>query len=592
MIDSLLSMCGVGKKMDYSSGNEVIDADAIGLSHVGTAAYDVLRKKHNYYHHSQWNVTSGAMVGEVHQTPTDAFSIERDEHPEGHSDWFPEKMAEIVSRTKIWCDVMSLGPPDGKFLEHLNEALKTIATRAKESSDGNEAIEPVIVRFLFGNIVGMPVNCNKVIEKLMEGLDIAEYGAYLQVWVGAWRRGVSWNHAKLIAVDGMYLHTGGHNLWDPHYLKNDPVHDLSLEMKGKVTHDGHYFANQQWAFIAKRQSTIIGQCIDRVPDYVPLLWKTRVTVSEWPDKVAAEFPPTYSKRMIAKYDSSDLLTDASEQLVPIISVGRQGVMLDKANFAKARPADDAFIAMINSAQTIIRCGLQDLGPVCVPGTKMALPGCTWPKNYLNAIGRAIWERGVDVEIVLSNPSSIPGNLSPTEANYGNGWTCVDVAAEIIRTIPEQFPDAVDSDVRQKVEENLRVCFIKHKVGGTSYNSGMTMGMHAKHFIVDDVCTYIGSQNLYVCDLAEWGVIIDHKEQVQAIMEQYWNPMWACSYTDTDVDVQEVMDGLEIDRNGEQQSTTFFSGNTSEGNQHMSKAVKAETCAGNSEFYTVDDDDEV
>ena len=24
-----------------------------------------------------------------------------------------------------------------------------------------------------------------------------------------------------------------------------------------------------------------------------------------------------------------------------------------------------------------------------------------------------------------------------------------------------------------------------------------MGMHAKHFMVDDCCTYIGSQNLYV-----------------------------------------------------------------------------------------------
>jgi len=32
---------------------------------------------------------------------------------------------------------------------------------------------------------------------------------------------------------------------------------------------------------------------------------------------------------------------------------------------------------------------------------------------------------------------------------------------------------------------------------------MTMGNHSKHFIVDDIATYIGSQNLYVCDLAEW-----------------------------------------------------------------------------------------
>ena len=44
------------------------------------------------------------------------------------------------------------------------------------------------------------------------------------------------------------------------------------------------------------------------------------------------------------------------------------------------------------------------------------------------MARVMWTRGVDIEIVLSNPGSIPGGLKGTEANYGNGWSCVDVAA--------------------------------------------------------------------------------------------------------------------------------------------------------------------
>jgi phosphatidylserine/phosphatidylglycerophosphate/cardiolipin synthase-like enzyme len=78
---------------------------------------------------------------------------------------------------------------------------------------------------------------------------------------------------------------------------------------------------------------------------------------------------------------------------------------------------------------------------------------------------------------------------------------------------------------------------------------MNMGMHAKHFIVDDIATYIGSQNLYICDLAEWGVVIDDAEQTKKFMEEYWNPLWKYSYTGEDVDVDAVMDGLVIDRNG-------------------------------------------
>jgi hypothetical protein len=215
-----------------------------------------------------------------------------------------------------------------------------------------------------------------------------------------------------------------------------------------------------------------------------------------------------------------------------------------------RPSDEAFLAMFDSAKTIIRMALQDLGPVCVPGTKITLPGCVWPKAYLSMLGKVIWTKEVDVEIALSNPSSIPGGLTPMDANYGNGWSCVDVAAEIVKTIKVQFPDAQDDLLRKKVAENLRVCFIREQRGNT-WEDGMTMGMHAKHFIVDDISYYIGSQNLYICDLAEWGVVVDDADSTKKIMEEYWNPMWEHSFLEgRDVCVQEVMDGLNIDRDAE------------------------------------------
>jgi len=545
----------------------VEDLDAVELSHVGNAAYDALRRKHGWHHDKLWNVTSGKVIGEVHQTPMRSWAATED-LADGHDDWFPEKMGEIMSRTKVWCDIMSLGPPDGLFLEKMKEALKTIYDNA-EGSD-----KKVTIRMMFGNIVGMPVNCDRVIKKLTEDLP-QDAGERINMWVGAWRFGCSWNHAKIIAVDGRYLHTGGHNLWDYHYLKHNPVHDLSLEMEGRVTHDGHIFANDQWFFIEKKQSTCIGQMAENIPDALPLIWKTRVIISEFPRNGATEFPPMYKKDLVPHYDRLD-------SAMPVISVGRYGALLPVA-----RPADDAFLAMILSAKTIIRLGLQDLGPVCIPGTKQALPGCTWPHTYLNALGKVIWERGVDVEIVLSNPGSIPGGLGPTEACYGNGWSCVDVAAEIIKSIRKQYKHADDDDLRKKVSDNLRVCFIKH-AHGKAYSNGGTVGMHAKHFIVDDVCTYIGSQNLYVCDLAEWGVIIDDEAQTKKIMEDYWYPMWEVSYLGQDCNVQEVMDGLDIDRDGETTSHHL----SSEGAKLMAQAAQAEAKGSNmAEFYGTEEEDD-
>ena len=53
--------------------------------------------------------------------------------------------------------------------------------------------------------------------------------------------------------------------------------------------------------------------------------------------------------------------------------------------------------------------------------------------------------------------------------------------------------------------------------------------------------------MYICDLAEWGVVIDNGEKVKEIKSQYWDPMWKVSYIIDDCEVDKVMDGLAIDR---------------------------------------------
>jgi phosphatidylserine/phosphatidylglycerophosphate/cardiolipin synthase-like enzyme len=258
--------------------------------------------------------------------------------------------------------------------------------------------------------------------------------------------------------------------------------------------------------------------------------------------------------------------------VPMLTMGRYGSLL-----RFYRPADDAFLAMFASAKTFLRLALQDLGPVCIPKTNIALPGCIWPKEYLVALARAIM-RGVDVEIILSNPNSIPGGLSATEANYGNGWSCVDVASEIIKCIKKEFPNTKDETLRLKVQNNLRVCFIRRgREGRNKYSTDMTIGLHSKHFIIDDRCAYVGSQNLYICDLAEWGVVIDHENSVRKMMREFWLPLWQTSYTGKDVDVQAVMDGLKINRDGE--AVHMFVGHDAAWKAQQDNALRAMGGAG-------------
>jgi hypothetical protein len=119
------------------------------LSHVGLAAYVCLRTFYSEHHHSLWNVTRGRIVGELHQTPKKAFDQGLDQktpHPDGSNDWFPQIMGEILSRTTKWADVLSLGPPDGRFMTAFQQAL----VKVNESAAGQQ--EPVVIRMMFGYV--------------------------------------------------------------------------------------------------------------------------------------------------------------------------------------------------------------------------------------------------------------------------------------------------------------------------------------------------------------------------------------------------------------------------------------------------------
>ena len=100
-------------------------------------------------------------------------------------------------------------------------------------------------------------------------------------------------------------------------------------------------------------------------------------------------------------------------------------------------------------------------------------------------------------------------------------------------------------------------------------------------MVDDQCSYTGSQNLYVCDLAEWGVVVDDKASNEKILKDFWNPMWEASYTPDDCDVHEVMDGLDIDRDGDQLGVFSIEGQSKLGD---AAAMGMQHGSVNSSFY--------
>ena len=103
----MVAFCGLFSN-EEEERVEVTDGDAVDLSHVGTAAYHALRKRHGWHHNNQWNVTSGKMVGDLQQTPVNLWST-KGEPTADQDNWFPQKLYNIMIKTEKWCDLMSLG---------------------------------------------------------------------------------------------------------------------------------------------------------------------------------------------------------------------------------------------------------------------------------------------------------------------------------------------------------------------------------------------------------------------------------------------------------------------------------------------------
>ena len=67
-------------------------------------------------------------------------------------------------------------------------------------------------------------------------------------------------------------------------------------------------------------------------------------------------------------------------------------------------------------------------------------------------------------------------------------------------------------------------------------------------------------------------------------------MWESSYCDgIDVDVQAVMDGLEIDRDGEQAASMIASMSAEEQKKINAAAMQAAHVSGHTEFYSTDNE---
>ena len=226
------------------------------------------------------------------------------------------------------------------------------------------------------------------------------------VWVGTYRLKLSWNHGKIIVVDGNKLITGGSNYYTDHYLREDPVHDVSMRVKGGVAITAHRYSKRLWQTACELYGVLIS--------HVEVAWRKpngRIRERRFVDQC----PPTYADAVddgiLDQYDPNEIRPKTGASVIVAARLGGLGESVDGGSHT----SDLAMLSMMETATESIKLSQQDMLPILAADFAsvaafggFAFAGGVSPKAFddtwriIGGVAKAI-TRKVDVYMMLSAP---------------------------------------------------------------------------------------------------------------------------------------------------------------------------------------------
>jgi phosphatidylserine/phosphatidylglycerophosphate/cardiolipin synthase-like enzyme len=408
--------------------------------------------------------------------------------PPNHSQALVQLVHDLIASARRRVDISLLQPaPDGAFLAAIRQALQELAQRHR----------PVAVRFIIGQYPPDNVDVPAFFKALTDGFDLGR----LTVSVAAFRSCVavddcdsySWNHSKIIAIDGAEALVGGHNLWAKDYLMDEPVSDLSMRVEGPAAASAVRFIDRLWEYVCSN--------LDQ-KDSIALASSTGSCPS--PAALPNRRPGRGGLR--------------------ILGVGRMGAGITKDFANQSELARDLTLA---SARHEIRIVQQDLG------FGLGRADTLFPDSTIDRLVDFLRQGRGDIYIVLSNL----GAKGKSGSTYSNDVTLMTLARHLKQEVQRRF-ERRDPLSRYEIRRgpdpaNALLCEHVHlapfRFGpDDSWPGGIPFATHAKFWMVDGHVFYIGSDNMYPVNLQEYGYIVDDAKAAQELTDAYWTPVWQWS----------------------------------------------------------------
>lgn len=391
----------------------------------------------------------------------------------GSGDKLMDHFYKVMTSADEQLDIASLAYPTGRFVPAYFNALAYLSNKAKTPK----------IRMIFSGKKVLALNIiqhtHVTLQEIIDGVNKAGGDASkLNINIG-WlssKTKPSWNHSKIMVADQKLMIQGGHNLYDPDYLSDNPIFDLSMEVSGLVAKSTVAFIDQLW------------------------LEADDVSVT-----------PKDSKQIVM-----EPLPSPPSGKSRVIGMGRLGynhLMTNK----KDNPSDQGIISLLNAAKSTLDFAQQDMFHRAAPIAPIS------PSWALEALGDAL-VRGVKVRIVQSGEASTQGyGMVDFQVTHD---AIIKVAMERAKKASFKTPNG--QDLKAYLCEHLELAPWHFNKNDKTWVSGVRLGSHPKLIIADSVSFYLGSQNFYPANLQEYGMVVSDPAITEDLIKDYWSPLWAAS----------------------------------------------------------------
>ncbi len=399
-------------------------------------------------------------------------------------------------------------PPDGQFRQAIVDGLKQAVEAGKKPT----------VRVILGT---PPTQFSDSQFKSWFDALVADVGGGLSVQAAAmstYRQIVppvatSWNHSKVLAVDGRSAIVGGMNYWANDYLQvTDPVNDVSITLDGSAAADAVAFEDVLWGWICSNRgsSTYVSLKTSNVDGCI----KKASTIKGLAD---GEVPVLTLGRL---GNGIDVPGEAGRKSPPIPTPPVEGSACTSfqrqvsdtntnREYEYRNPGEGGLRALIGSAESSVFISQQDLLG-CVYNVE-----AYFDDRVFAALGQKIVD-DVPVTIVVSAEGA-----KAAGADYSNGWKLTDIATALKQVVAKLKPKA---NARQLVCDGVGLAGVRTLDAG-SWPNGSPFANHAKVVWVDGAAFYVGSENLYPARLQELGLLVEDEGAAKAMRGSYLDPLW-------------------------------------------------------------------